>query len=294
MSPRYKLSFKYEELGRTPLWPMNEAAYRDFDIGPVALEKLPLSKETIKRAKALSAWYDQSLNPDYPPDYPLYPDYPLHPSLWRQEECDRFNQAVKELYEAIEIELGEDFGLLWQQVELREDPDLDAYLKDPKNFKRKRRRAKKSKDLPSTDLVEEVKRYGELLRGSKFTAVNRHPLADETDVLERLGMTPNECDYCELFWAFEDDIYLIWVFASTDKEQEPYFNYFIFRPGETHNHRFNVRTWETPLYTSTIENILDFIALWITENKEFLAKNRKKKGKKWSRTIYTDIGKAHK
>jgi len=56
----------------------------------------------------LLEWYDQSLNWDYPPN----------PRPWRQEECDRFNDAVK-------------------PPELMEDPDLDEYLKDPKGFMRK-------------------------------------------------------------------------------------------------------------------------------------------------------------
>lgn len=80
----------------------------------------------IERVHYLSEWHDTSLNWDYPPD----------PSSWRQEECDRFNKAATDLFEAVVRELGDDFEVVNTQGWLVEDPDLDAYLKDPHGFKR--------------------------------------------------------------------------------------------------------------------------------------------------------------
>ena len=94
---------------------------------PIAAEKLPLRPETMKRAEELVQWHDQSLNWAYPPD----------PGPWRQDECDRFNQEAKEFLETVRRELGEEFEIVDAFVELHEDPDLDVYVRDPRNFKRK-------------------------------------------------------------------------------------------------------------------------------------------------------------
>jgi hypothetical protein len=75
----------------------------------------------------MSQWHDSSLNWDYPPD----------PGPWRRPECDRFNTAVRGLLEDIRRELDPDFEIINQQDEVREDPDLDVYLADPKGFRRK-------------------------------------------------------------------------------------------------------------------------------------------------------------
>jgi hypothetical protein len=65
----------------------------------------------------MGTWFDRSLNWASPSD----------PSPWRQEECERFNTAAKELLEAIRRDLGDEFEVVDEQEELREDPDLDAY-----------------------------------------------------------------------------------------------------------------------------------------------------------------------
>lgn len=106
-------------------WSANDETRERFGY-PIVPEALPLSTETIKRVYALMDWHDQALNWDYPPD----------PGPWRQDECDRFNQAAKELLETVCKELGEDFEVLDRFDEIVEDPDLDVYLRDPKGFKR--------------------------------------------------------------------------------------------------------------------------------------------------------------
>ena len=125
MAHKYKLRYFFE-FGAGPLWAINDAARRDFSIAYISPESLPLSEETQRRAGELAAWYDQSLNQEYPPD----------PSPWRQDECDRFNNASKQLFAIICTELGEDYNLVDQQQVLSEDPELERYLKDPKGFRR--------------------------------------------------------------------------------------------------------------------------------------------------------------
>jgi hypothetical protein len=72
-------------------------------------------------------WHRASLNWDYPPD----------PGPWRQPECDRFNAAAAKLLTDIRVELGPTFEVINRQDKMVEDPDLDAYLADPKGFRGK-------------------------------------------------------------------------------------------------------------------------------------------------------------
>ena len=106
-------------------WSANDETRERFGY-PIVPVALPLSAGTLKRVNALTDWHDQTLNWDYPPD----------PGPWRQDECDRFHQAAKDLLEIVRQELEEEFEIIDSFVEMVEDPDLDAYLRDPKGFKR--------------------------------------------------------------------------------------------------------------------------------------------------------------
>jgi hypothetical protein len=127
---RYVVHF-FCEYGAGCLWPGNDAASRDFELGPYDLLDpcpLPLSVDTLRRCRELDEWHHSSLNWDYPPD----------PGPWRQAECDRFNAAVAELLADIRTELGPEFQVIDRQAACVEDPDLVAYLADPKGFRRRR------------------------------------------------------------------------------------------------------------------------------------------------------------
>jgi hypothetical protein len=127
MAAAYRIRFFFDWGSGTCLWSANDAARQAFDY-PIDPGKLPLSAETIDRIGRMCAWYDKALNWDYPPD----------PGPWRQDECDRFNGQSALLLESIRRELGADFDVIDESYELREDPDLDEYLKDPKAFRRAR------------------------------------------------------------------------------------------------------------------------------------------------------------
>ncbi len=125
MEAKYRIRFFFDHGSGTCLWSGNDLTRKKFNYA-ILPEKLPLSMETTKRANDLVDWYDQPMNLNYPP----------HPSLWRQEECDRFNKAVEELICLLKTELGDEFELVNEDRKMVEDPDLDEYLKDPKGFKR--------------------------------------------------------------------------------------------------------------------------------------------------------------
>lgn len=127
MEPKYVLRYFFDwGSGGSCLWPENAAARERFGYG-ADIEAFPLTEQTKEQADKLGKWHDTALNWDYPPD----------PGPWRQAECDRFNRAVREFFQTIQTELGPDFELVYHMKDEQEDPDLDEYLKDPRNFKRK-------------------------------------------------------------------------------------------------------------------------------------------------------------
>jgi hypothetical protein len=123
---KYKIRFSFD-WQCPPFWAYDDITAQKFDYF-IAPEELPLSKKLIEEAYALTTWHDTALNWDYPPD----------PSPWRQNECDQFNAAVIDFFKRAEAELINEFELIFAQQLKQEDPDLDNYLKDQKNFKRKK------------------------------------------------------------------------------------------------------------------------------------------------------------
>jgi hypothetical protein len=123
--PRYIIEYWFDWRAGC-FWSANDEMRERFGYA-IDPQALPLSVATIKRVNALMDWHDQALNWDYP----------LDPGPWRQDECDRFNQAAKELLEMVRMELGEDFEIIDRFVEEKEDPDLDAYVRNSKGFKRR-------------------------------------------------------------------------------------------------------------------------------------------------------------
>jgi hypothetical protein len=89
-------------------------------------EGLPVSRELRDEPALLLAWYDTSLNWDYPPD----------PGPWREAECRRFNAAAQRALDRLRTELGAAWEITDEFTELHEDPDLDRYLTDPAGFVR--------------------------------------------------------------------------------------------------------------------------------------------------------------
>lgn len=122
---KYRFRFFYE-YGGCCLWSDDRITENKFGYSVNHERDLSLSQETIKLINSMSNWFDQSFNKDYPPD----------PSPWRQDECDRFNYETEKLLDLLHQELGSDFEILNEFTKLTEDPDLDQYLKDPKNFNR--------------------------------------------------------------------------------------------------------------------------------------------------------------
>ena len=133
-------------------------------------------------------------------------------------------------------------------------------------------------------LVEEIKVYGDLLRGFSFEVVNLHPLADEDEVLRNLDMTSDECVHCDLYWAFQKK--QIFVSIACSPLRDPVAVYY-YKDGVKNGYSFSVATQICPLSTKTVENILNYLSNWIAENMEIL--DQKEKVKETIRITGKDI-----
>lgn len=123
MKKKYKVKFDFE-WGAGCLWPGNDACRENFGYGPYDDDsnELNLSIGLIERCRELLNWHYNSINLEYP----------INPGLWRQDECDRFNTACRELFLMIKEELGVMFDLDYAQDDILEDPSLDLYLEKQK------------------------------------------------------------------------------------------------------------------------------------------------------------------
>ncbi|WP_246530909.1 hypothetical protein [Streptomyces bathyalis] len=93
---------------------------------PTNLNRLPISSALREELARLIAWFDTSLNWEYPPD----------PGPWREDECGRFNIAAHSALARLRGELGPRWQITDGFREVHEDPDLDRYLADPACFRR--------------------------------------------------------------------------------------------------------------------------------------------------------------
>jgi hypothetical protein len=104
MAPKYIIRLMFE-WGGGCLWCGNDAALKQFDVGPVE-DRLPLSEALRRRLEQMTVWHDQSLNWDYPPD----------PGPWSPEEYNRFEGAAIEVLQAVREELGPEFEVVYRRL----------------------------------------------------------------------------------------------------------------------------------------------------------------------------------
>jgi len=93
------------EWGGGSLWCGNEAALKEFDVGPVE-DKLPLSNAMLERLNALSKWHDTALNWEYPPD----------PGPCSTDEYAKFEVEVLTFLSELQAELGPEFEVVYEPI----------------------------------------------------------------------------------------------------------------------------------------------------------------------------------
>ena len=102
MSGAFRIRLMFE-WGGGSLWCGNDAALKEFDVGPVE-EKLSLGDVTLERLNALSQWHDTALNWEYPPD----------PSPWNPDEYTKFEAEALAFLTELQAELGPEFEIVYE------------------------------------------------------------------------------------------------------------------------------------------------------------------------------------
>src|SRR5690242_11725851 len=100
--------------------------------------------------------------------------------------------------------------------------------------------------------------YGELQPSDNFHYVTIHPLADEHEILRRLGLAPDKCIACDLYWAIQNRV--AFVSFRGDSTTAPFVNYWRKPNDEQVPYRFVVSTRTQPLKRLTVENALVWLA----------------------------------
>jgi hypothetical protein len=126
------------EWGGESLWSGDEITKARFGYS-IDPERLPLTEETKAKAIELGRWHDTRLNWSIP----------TAPFLWKQAECERFNQEYREFFEALISELGDDFEIIDAQGVIQEDPDLAEWLEDPDAYWGRRRVKRATESVPA-------------------------------------------------------------------------------------------------------------------------------------------------
>lgn len=128
MDVRYRIRYFFDDPASTCLWSGNDRARNAFGY-PIDYHLLPLSQKTTAETERMVCWYSRSANAQ-----------PGEPGPWRQEECNLFNQGARALLSAIRCELRDSFEVIDEYKDLREHPNLDAYLADPDEYRQQHRK----------------------------------------------------------------------------------------------------------------------------------------------------------
>jgi hypothetical protein len=97
---KYRLRYFFDPGAAICLWSANDVARQEFGY-PVDARNLPLPEITRIRLDDLAAWYDTSIDWDYPPG----------PSPWDEAESQRFNAEAQKLLATLREQLGSDFEI---------------------------------------------------------------------------------------------------------------------------------------------------------------------------------------
>lgn len=94
----YRLRYRFEPGAGVCFWAGDDATEARFGLA-VQSTDLPLPENTRRRLEYLVAWFDTSIDWEYPPD----------PSPWDAEESARFHAETRRMLEIVRQQLGPGF-----------------------------------------------------------------------------------------------------------------------------------------------------------------------------------------
>ena len=115
--------------------------------------------------------------------------------------------------------------------------------------------------------LDQILRYGSLLEGCKFQAVNLHPLADEIAVLDALNLSPGDCKSSDFYWLYRD--YVFFLSVTCEGNFAPVVSYH-YKEGIQNGYSFFVRMNDCLVTVELINRVMNFLAKWIDSNQTIL------------------------
>lgn len=98
---QYQFRYFFDPGSGICLWSANDQARERFSYS-VDLGYLKLPENLLRKGDYILAWFDTSIDWDYPPD----------PSPWSQEERLRFNEAAQSFLQSLRQYLGLNFEII--------------------------------------------------------------------------------------------------------------------------------------------------------------------------------------
>ncbi len=109
---------------------------------------------------------------------------------------------------------------------------------------------------------KELKIYGKPETWSKHRIVCLHALADQSSLIEELGMKPDDCVLCDVYWDFKGYLF----FISFNKSNLPGIDLQL-KSDLEHPYSFVIKTSKGPLTKNMIEKGIDYLKGWVeTQN----------------------------
>lgn len=118
MTSMYEVNFFLEFGGGVYLWSYDQRTAEAWD-GKLDIYGLPISEDLREELARIGSWWENSMSQD-----------PLVPDSWRQNECDRFNEAADAAFDRLCAELGPTWDVIRSFGVMREDPDLDRFIRE--------------------------------------------------------------------------------------------------------------------------------------------------------------------
>jgi hypothetical protein len=128
---------------------------------------------------------------------------------------------------------------------------------------------------PSPFQIAFLRGYGELFPSKNFAYVTIHLVADETELLQRLNISAEECTSCDLYWALGDEIAFVSVGSCETTLTNPPGKKIWYDPGVSVKvdpqdpivrYHFGITTQRSPITIATIETILIWLENWFYTN----------------------------
>ncbi len=118
---------------------------------------------------------------------------------------------------------------------------------------------------PPRDAHAELRVHGEPEWNLGFEVVTIHPLADDQETLDRLGMRQDECKSADLYWVANERLFFVAIASTALVGDQPFVSVRSHERGPV-SLSFYVLTHRCPIASTTVKDTLRWLKQWIDAN----------------------------